>query len=686
MSGRFLRTSGWVLLILLGLLVHREVPAQEGPFVCDLEGGRAAFPSGSDLRQPVPDPRQAAFDVLHYDLQLTVDPGAAHLAGRVGVTFQVVGDSLDALVLDFRYNMSVLAVAGPGEPGAALDYTHQGNLVVAQLESALSKGQQAVITLDFEGSPQPEGLFGFQFQETAAGDSLAVSLSEPWSARSWWPCKDMPQDKALVTTTLTVPAGMTGVSNGNLASTRTDRRNRGVFVWEESHPISTYLVSVAVSAYQHFGEAYSGPAGNIQIDHFVFPELYAAAQVDFSNLPAMLDWAGDLLGPYPFSGEKYGMTTFIWDGAMEHPTAVTYGDYLVTGDNFYDTVILHELAHQWFGNLITPADWTQIWLNEGFATYCEALWAEHTGGPEALKLFMSQHSWGVGYLADPLIRDPDVNWAGYYFNPIVYHKGGWVLHMLRRELGDELFFQALQTYVRDPDLQYGTAVTADFVGTCELVAGRSLGWFFDQWLLGSVFPIYNLAWSVVDDGGQDLLRMRLRQVQDPDPFLGMAPIQTHVDIRVYMGGADTTLTFWNDQRDQEFTFHPPAPVTGMSVDPEQWLLDQAQVVSAAPDEISGAMGNRGVVAYPNPFNPRVMLNWQAPGSSRDRVMIMDLRGRVLRRAEVISSGAGSRRFTWDGKDAEGRLCPSGTYLYRVQVHPEDGLQQEVRQGKMTLVR
>jgi aminopeptidase N len=675
------------LNLLAGLfLFSTALQAQEGPFVCELEGGCAASRALASMRIPATDPRQDNFDAMHYDLQLSIDTDTQFLSGQVDIRFQVTGATLPQFVLDYLDHLTVHSVHLLDPGPAELDFNHADDLVVAELDPALSLGQTATIRVVFSGSPRPDGLFGFQFQETSAGDPVAVSLSEPWSARSWWPCKDMPADKATSSVTLDVAEGLTAISNGNLVSSEPGSEGRHVYSWHESHPISTYLVSVAASKYDHFGEFYQGPAGDIQIDHWVFPYLLSNAQTDFAVLPAMLDWVGELLGPYPFAGEKYGMTTFIWEGAMEHPTTVTYGDYLVTGDNFYDTVVLHELAHQYFGNLITPEDWTQIWLNEGFATYCEALWAEHTGGPAALQHFMSTHTWGVGYLGDPLIRDAGDHWAQYYFNPIVYHKGGWVLHMLRREMGDADFFTAMDLYINDPDLRWSTATTEDWVNICEQVEGRQLDWFFDQWLLGTTFPIYKLNWDVDRGGGQDVLRMRLRQIQDEGPFMGAAPYQTHVDIRVYQAGGDTTLTFWNDQRDQEFTYTPNGTVYWLSLDPDQWLLNQGSVVSAVADDTGNLPAARFLSASPNPFNPRVMLRWEADQPSRDLVEIVDLRGRVVQRSLIDQAAAGAREFSWDGLDPAGQPCPSGTYLYRIRVGLPDGGKEHLLQGKMTLVR
>ena len=631
---------------------------------------------------PVPDPRQADYDVLHYDLQLTLDPDAEFLQGTLTIAVQILADSLGTLVLDLDQDMQVSsALQLSPNPGTCVPL-HLDETLELFCDLAPQHGQTATFRVHFSGSPQPHGLFGFQFQQTAAGSPVIATVSEPWSARSWWPCKDTPTDRATVTTTLTVPREMTAVGVGNLIDTQPAGPDRMAYTWSTSYPISTYLVSVAAAEYDNFGQLYDGPAGQIPLDHYTFPHLTANAQVDFAPLPDMLDWMADLFGPYPFAGEKYGHTTCIWDAAMEHPTAVTYGDFLVTGDNFYDTIVLHELSHQWFGNMITPEDWTQIWLNEGFATYCEALWMEHTEGPDALRTFMSEHSWGVGYLADPLIRDPANNWPGYYFRTVVYHKGGWVLHMLRREMGNAAFFAALQSYVQDPALRWSNATTADFVAHCERAHGAPLDWFFDQWLLGTVYPVYQLAWQ--QEPGQ--LRVRLRQVQDEDPFLGPAAMRTHVDLAIHQPDGATTVTLWNDQRDQEYVIPVEGTVSWIQTDPDQWLLNEVTNINGVPPSLDGMPTAFLKGASPNPFNPRVRLQWEVQRSSADQVRILDVRGRVLRRAEVPRRVAGHREYIWDGLDATGRPCPSGTYIYEVRVGYDGGQPPRLFRGKVSLVR
>ena len=666
-----------------------------GPFTCYHEG----LKPGAELtygvgKMPVVDPRQAQVDVSHYDLDLTIDPDQAALTGQVIVTCTVVDGPLTEFVLDL---LDTLQLDGAQllEPYVATpSVSHADDLIVATLPSAVATGQQLRLAVDFSGQPQPEAILGFVRQETEAGDPVVVTVSEPWSARSWWPCKDDPQDKATVTTSLSVPAGLTAVGNGNPVS-RTDAaptgagdRGRATFVWNESYPISTYLVSLAVSNYTELQTSYSGSAGTIDLHHYVYPYLAVEAAAQFAVLPDMLDLCGDLLGAYPFAGEKYGSAMCNWDAAMEHPTCVTWGDYLTAYyPDAHQPILIHELAHQWFGNLITPEDWTHIWLNEGFATYFEALWAEDQDGAYGLRNFMSRHQWGLGYLQDPILRRADVDNPLYYFQTTVYHKAAWVLHMLRRLVGDDDFFTILQTYVNDPALRWGTAHTDDFIAVCESVYGQDLSWFFAQWLTWSTYPIYDYAWHTEWLGDGNHIHVQLNQVQDPDPTHGLQPYQVPVDLKFQQGDWDTTLTVWNDALTQSFEVVLPHEVGWVALDPDQWLLNEATNVSATPPADGAISPVRLLPALPNPFNPLGSLRWDTDLPTADRIELYDLKGRRLLAADLPRRAAGAREYRWDGRDAQGRTCPSGTYLYRVICRSEAGDGQTWRlRGKVTLAR
>ncbi|MCB1182522.1 M1 family metallopeptidase, partial [bacterium] len=358
---------------------ERPVLPAEWPQVALIEGkgtpaAKAQIPSGTAQApgMAVPDPRQLRYDVIHYGLDLQVEATAGWLSGRVETVFVVTDGPLDQFVLDLRDNMNISGVAIKAPYQNLATWTRQDDRVIVNLPTPIATGTAGMIEVQYWGQPQVEGLFGYRVETNAAGDPIVATVSEPWSARSWWPCKDDPNDRAMTTVTIRAPLGMVGVSNGKLTL-----RSGNTTQWFQVNPVPTYLVSIAVGDYVELADQYDGPAGRIDLRHWVYPGEEDDVREDMSVLPGMLDFCASLLGPYPFAGQPFGIAEVPWDEAMEHPTAVTWGDVLVTGTHQFDTVLMHELAHMWFGNLVSPVDWTHIWLNEGFATYFEALWAEH---------------------------------------------------------------------------------------------------------------------------------------------------------------------------------------------------------------------------------------------------------------------------------------------------------------------
>ncbi|MEN8007981.1 MAG: M1 family aminopeptidase [Candidatus Krumholzibacteriota bacterium] len=640
----------------------------------------------STTGMPVPDPLQDLFNVLHYKLDLQIDPDYGWIAGTVTVIIQAQEQPVNRIVLDYADGMTCSGMSITFPYTAHVAYLHRDNKITARLSTPIEPWQVGMIEVQFWGQPEPGDIFGYRVDLSDAGRPVVATVSEPWSARSWWPCKDDPRDKASVITKMSVPAGMTGVSNGNFVG-----QEGRTFTWEEPLPIPTYLVSLAVAEYTELNDTYSGSAGQIELNHFVFPELAAQAEADFAVLPEMLDFCGDLFGPYPFTGQPYGMVLCQWDQAMEHPTAVTYGNVLITGTGQFETVLIHELSHMWFGDMISPEDWTHIWLNEGFATYVEALWAEHRWGPTGLISFMNQHDWGHGYPTDSLIRDSASSYAPYYFRTIAYHKGAWVLHMLRRQLGDNDFFAALTAYLNNPALRFGNAHSDDFRQACEDVSGQDLQWFFDQWLYRTTYPVFDLAWNNDWQEGTNQFRIQLNQVQVPDLVQGDLPYRVPVEFKLVGTGLNTVVTVMSDQLNQEFVIPLDTDVTAVYLDPERWLLHDMAVAKSQPanDDLAKAPV-RLYPAYPNPFNPRCLFRWEAATTTQDLVEIFDVQGRRILSRQLASAEAGPREFLWTGIDSQGQQAPSGTYLYRVtcrgRASDGGGDSSWQLQGKVTLAR
>ena len=677
------------LLALLCLLpalhgsARAALPTGE-PDAAAIEGkGRSAtWAGGAAKRLPAADPRQDAFDVLDYDNQIAVDFDALKLWGWTAVTFRgAPGDTVTQLVLDFLEPMAVLAVRAADT--SSLPYVHADGRLVIDLPRPLAETDTATVDIFFHGAPAPDGFLGFGFDTTPDGAPLASTLSEPWSARSWWPCRDDPRDKATYTARIFAPIGLTAVSNGarlteepprfpaaknarvwtELVPAAKDASPYQAFFWRESLPISTYHVSLAVSEYVELHDEWRG----LPIVHYVYPSQVAAAQVDFAAVPDMLAFCSERFGPFPFAGQKFGMASFNWDGAMEHPTATSWGTVLMTGDARYETVVLHELSHEWFGNQVTCADWTQTWLNEGFATYAEALWAEYRKGATTRKWFMVARS-VFEVWSGPLVREPGNPDPAYYFEDMVYYKGAWVLHMLRRWLGDPLFYACLQAWLEEPAVRFGSGTSDDFVRVCERVTGQDLGWYFPQWLYWTVYPKLDVGWLNSAPGA---LTVTVSQTQLPDPVYGDQAFNIPIELRIAGVGFVDTVSVFMDRRVQTFTLPAPGAVTSLTVDPDRWLLQRTGTVKqATPTGVAApSTAPRLLPTSPNPLSAGGRIRWETPVSGADDLAIHDLRGRRLVARRWAERPAGPREFAWNGCDDAGRRCPAGVYLVTITCAP-----------------
>jgi aminopeptidase N len=434
---------------------------------------------------------QQQYDVTWYDLNLTFTPATSNVAGTVRMKAKVVSGPISTVDLDFYSNM---VLDGATSAGLAATSSRVANVLTLNLDHAYATGQTVDVTVTYHGNPTAAGYLFFQ---TVNGRQLIWSLDEAYGARSWWPCKDAPEDKAdSVDVHFTCPVAMTTVSNGTLLS-RVVNGTVATTNWHERYPIASYLVSIAAYPYTITEDWYRPtPTDSMLIRFHTYPETapsVAAVQAKVKNMIAAF---ASRFGEYPFILEKYGHAQFQFGGGQEHQTCTSLGSFL-------EYVVAHELTHQWWGDLVTCRDFHHIWLNEGFATYGEALWAEATGGSAAYHADIEQYR----YLGPGSVWVPDATDQNRIFDShLSYAKGGLVLHMLRHVLGDAVFFNALQTY--HTTWGYKSAVTEDFRDVCESVSGRNLHPFFQQWIYGEYYPIYNWVWSAAPAGADTTSRSR----------------------------------------------------------------------------------------------------------------------------------------------------------------------------------
>ena len=508
---------------------------------------------------------QTDYDVNFYQVEIKVDIPAETIYGNVLMEAKAAVDGLDTIEVDLYSNMTVDSVY---TESALLNYNHLSDKLLIELDGQYNADETFSLSIRYHGSPIETGLAGFSFDERY-GHPVVSTLSEPMSARSWWPCKDRPDDKAdSMDMIITCDTALFCASNGILVDTVRNGDGTWDFSYQVRYPITTYLFSLTISKYAVWHDWYHyGENDSMIVINYVYPDKYSYSLTHYNITPYAIGVFAGLFGEYPFINEKYGHANFQWRGGMEHQTVSSmYGsaDY-----GFSEPLIVHELSHQWFGDMITCNNWHEIWLNEGFASYCEALYYEVKNGTAAYHNYMA----GMRYEGGGTIYVSDTTSAWNIFSLIVYDKGAWVLHMLRHVVGDDIFFDIMQAYYGS-EHQYGDATTEDFKNVCETVSGVELDGFFDQWIYGTYFPRYYRSYiSEMDpNDGKYWTYFYLRQAQSSPPQVFEMPVDL---VFTYDAADPDTVTLLNDVRDSVYIFKTDQPPVDIAVDPEEWILKQS---------------------------------------------------------------------------------------------------------------
>ncbi len=561
---------------------------------------------------------QEKIDIKFYELNLDIDFNSSRLRGSVTVNGVIGNIYPDFIELDLYDNMTVDSILQNNIP---ILYLHENDMLKIPISDiTLNDENLFSLTIFYQGTPDHCGAGGFKFDEHQ-NIGHVWTLSEAYCARSWWPCKDDPSDKAdSVNIIISVPLEPAYIvaSNGLLSST-TINNNKKTYFWKERYPITTYLVSLAIYPYTKWVDQYVSPISSdtMLIEHYVFPDRYEASYPNYSLTKDMLSFFSELFGEYPFISEKYGHADFTWGGGMEHQTLSSMG-------SFSQNLMVHELGHSWWGNLITCKTFNDIWLNEGFARYCQALWAEHMYGREAYFDFMNNHAYyGAGTI---YVENPSSN-SQIFSAGLSYNKASWVLHMLRHKVGETMFFDILKSYASNDSLSYNAASTSDFQKVCEDISGLDFEQFFQQWIYGEKYPKYELSWW---HEGNGIYNVKIDQVQSYN-FFSMP-----IDLK-FSGSAgpmlvDTTIVIENNNSSQLYEFSGfNFLVENVMLDPENWILKEA---TYSVNEIDNILPDRVEVekAFPNPFNSKVKLSFYINpqfGDTHVNVNIFDSRGKII---------------------------------------------------------
>ena len=554
------------------------------------------------------------YDLHYHRLEWQVDPAERYIEGTVTAYFSPQVEDFQQIHFDFSTLMSVVDIRYRGTPLTSYRQLETDVLQI-DLPQVLSPDQLDSISIRYEGIPPEDDGFGSFVTSQHGGTPILWTLSQPYGAKNWWPCKQDLSDKIdSIDVLVQTPAAYRVASNGLLVAERDAGLDQKLYHWRHRYPIPAYLIAIAVTDYVTFSDYFVMASGDsLEVQHYVFPEFLDQGQEAFKSTLDLLEMFSDLFGPYPFAEEKYGHAQFGWSGGMEHQTMSFMG-------SFAFSLQAHELAHQWFGNKVTCASWEDIWLNEGFASYLTALTYEYFNSTNTWR------NWRI-WTVDDVVEEPggsvwvdDTTSVSRIFDGrLSYRKGSLLLHMLRWYVGDEAFFQGLRNYLNDPELAFGYARTSDLQRHLEQESGLDLEEFFRDWFYGQGHPSYELNWGRTGTG----LSLTIDQTTS-HPSVDF--FEMPLPILVSGDGVDTLLRLDHRFSGQQFDIDLPFWVSWVTFDPDYWILSADDVVSStrSPELLARPPG-----VSPNPFAGELRIEWPAEVYSLDRIDIYDGQGRLV---------------------------------------------------------
>jgi len=569
----------------------------------------------SPLRQSLSD-----YDVLNYHINLSIDPENMEIDGLVQIKLVPVVNIEKNLWFDFA-GLQLDSVFVDSEK---VLFGREGELLTIYTHSTIMAGDTQTVAFYYQGRPQK----GLYFRNNAYNEPVVYSHNEPYDAHYWFPCKDLPEDKATSSTSITVPVPMSVLSNGALMRQSNAGHGFTLFAWQENYPIATYLISIAAGNYQIASDQFDWESRMLPLQYWVYPPDLDRGLKALSYTKDMLGFFSEFIGDYPFLMEKYAMSEVPLReaAAMENQTATTMGDFVMDNEG----IIAHELAHQWWGDALTPETFVDIWLNEGFASYFDALYTEYKYGKEAYKQHMDTYKSKMnsdGSLPYPIYNPP----GKYLFGNSVYMKGAWVLHMLRFEVGEAAFKNIINDYYTE--YNHINVITENFRRITEKVTGRSFLNFFDQWLNYGGIPIIIGEWQQKDDRVSIILD---QHQQDPVYHFNM-------EILIRGTSSDTLIVIPVTERIARQDVYFTDTVIEIVLDPEEKILNSNNSPIYYIPEVSKLLST-----FPNPSQDRISIVYQISKKENVEILIFDLLGQLVTKLVDESKTLGVYQVEWRG--------------------------------------
>jgi len=578
----------------------------------------------------------AAYDLTYQRMEWEIDPAVKFIKGAITSYFILNDPAIESIQFDLKQNITVDSIKIHNQ---LVEFVHQDNVLKIPYNPGLNIPEPDSITVFYQGVPDASGFGSFE-QAEHNGIPIIWTLSEPYGAMEWWPCKQSLADKIdSIDVVVTCPELYRTASNGVLASETVHDGHR-TMVWKHRHPIATYLVAIAVTNYVDYSDYVELENGDsIQILNYVYPENLEDTKGKTAQTVEIMELYNRLFGTYRFADEKYGHAQFGWGGGMEHQTMSFMGA-------FSFDLIAHELSHQWFGDYVTLTSWQDIWLNEGFATFVTGLAYQNLLGGvwcpvwrQKLVERITSEPGGSVYVRDTT----DV--SRIFDGRLSYYKGAYLLHMLRWLLSDETFFRAVNNYLNAPETAYGFATNEELIYHLEAASDTTLVEFFNDWYYGEGYPTYSIQYAQNSD---HLLKINLFQETSHESvgFFEMA-----VPVRCYNSGKTDSVDFRleNLYNGQVFIVDPGFQASEIKIDPDLWLISKVGEALSVP----WLDNPEDIFIFPNP--------------AAEEINLVTSHGIEISRIEILdTSGKKMADFSGNLKNVKLSGLPSATYILRIQ--------------------
>lgn len=587
------------------------------------------------------------YDVTRYDLSFDLTDTSHQFYG-VSKVYATILSETETILLDAQNNLNITQVKINNQ---TVSFVHNTSQLLIPLDKKYNIGD--TITIEAEYTALYDSSPGITLDSQGDAIPLITTLSEPYNASSWWIGADNLADKAdEVHLYVKHNAQYKVGSNGKLISSTAQSDGNVITHWQTSYPIPAYLISLAMTNYVEYNNA--ALVGKIQVPiiNYIYPQNDTPevhSQLD--EVPSYVEFYSKLIGDYPYKNEKYGHSQWNWRGGMEHAT-------MTSQYNFGTLLTAHELAHQWFGDKITCATWSDIWLNEGFATYFEGLLRRNLFGED---FFLNWKNGKIAHITSRAagsvyVPENQLTADRIFDSRLSYNKGAMVLHMLRFKLGDDVFYQAIQNYLEDPKLAYGFATTADLIKHFENQSGKDLTAFFKDWFYGEGFPIFDIQLNIdANKQSGELIVNQESSHSSVDLF------ETPFEIEFFgLNGESEIRRYDLTQNKQHFLVEDlPFKITDYKFNPGNDII--AKVNAARLGTQNMVENNQFFKIYPNPVQEHFFV---LSNNTIDAIKMYDAAGKLVKVQSIQSYEA----------EISCANLPKG--LYMIQAETADGIKFE----------